>query len=170
MKTIFYYILCGFFCILVFGSCASIIHGSKQVVNLTSQPTGAQVTIDGKSYGKTPTAVELKRKGRLKGEVDSKKSYAVKIEMEGFYPYDIIVKREMDAWFLGNLLFGGIIGIIVDASNGSMYKLTPDQVIAQLGRSNAYLDKKDERIYIAATLEADPSWEKIGTLQKMQGQ
>lgn len=97
MKTVFYYTFCLSLCILIFGSCASIIHGSRQQVDFSSQPSGATITIDGKMYGKTPSFVELKRKGRLKGEVDTKKSYDVKIEMDGFYPYEIKLKREMDA-------------------------------------------------------------------------
>lgn len=167
MKVVLYYTSTLMLCLVLFGSCATIIHGSRQTVDFTSQPAGAKVSIDGKEYGKTPTFVELKRKGRLKGEPDGKKWYAVKIEMDGFYPYEIKLKRELDAWYFGNLIFSGFIGLIVDAVNGSMYKLTPDQVVAQMGKSNAYLDKSAERIYVGITLQVDPSWEKIGTLRKV---
>ena len=75
----------------------------------------------------------------------------------------------MDGWFLGNLIFGGIIGIIIDASNGAMYKLNPDQIIAQLGKSTSETGMKGENdnIYVFVTLKADPSWEKIGSLKKI---
>ena len=154
--------------ISLFTSCASIVHGPVQAVDFTSQPNGAKITIDGKEYGQTPKAVELRRKGRLKGELVTKTEYAVKIEMEGYYPYEVKIKREMDGWFLGNIIFGGIIGIIIDASNGSMYKLTPDQVISQMGRPTAMntMESKD-RIYVAVTLDVDPSWEKISSLEKI---
>lgn len=55
-------------------NCAAIIHGNKQTVDFASQPSGAKVFIDGKEYGTTPTSVELKRMGRLKGESSEKKS------------------------------------------------------------------------------------------------
>lgn len=148
-------------------SCASIIHGPNQKVDFSSQPTGAKITIDGKDYGVTPKSVDLRRKGRLKGEISDKKEYAIKVEMEGYYPYEMKIKREMDGWFLGNILFGGLIGIIVDASNGAMYKLTPDQVVAQMGKTTAMnINKADDKIYIAVTLDIDSSWERIGTIEK----
>lgn len=150
---------------LVLTNCASIIHGPTQTVDFSSQPSGAKIFIDGKEYGVTPQSISLSRKGRLKEQATDKKEYAVKIEMAGFYPYEMKIKREMDGWFLGNLLFGGVIGIIVDASNGAMYKLTPDQVISQLGRTTAQSSDKD-KIYIAATLQPDPSWQLIGRLER----
>lgn len=53
----------------------------------------------------------------------------------------------MDGWLLGNLLIGGLIGIIIDASNGSMYKLTPDQVIAQSRRKRQRISKTERQVY-----------------------
>ncbi len=148
--------------------CASIIHGTKQTVDFTSQPTGAHIFIDGTDHGVTPQSISLKRRGRLPGEVKGKKEYQVKIELAGFYPYEIKIKREMDGWFIGNILFGGVIGIIVDASNGAMYKLSPNQIVAQMGKASATNYKgKDQSILIAATLKADPSWRRIGTMIKL---
>lgn len=147
-------------------SCASIVHGSVQTIDFTSQPKGARIIIDGNEYGITPSAIPLKRNGRFKGEINTKKEYAVKIEMDGYLPYEIKIKREMDAWFLGNIIFGGIIGIIIDAGTGAMYKLTPDQIVAQMaGKTAMNSDKQDDTIYVAVTLQVDPSWEKIGTLE-----
>ena len=75
----------------------------------------------------------------------------------------------MDGWFLGNLLFGGIIGIIIDATNGSMYKLTPNQVNAQMkSNSTAMSTVDDDRIYVAVTMDINPNWEKIGTLKRIE--
>lgn len=81
IKTMITAVVC-----LTLSSCASIIHGPNQTVDLTSQPLGATVTIDGKQYGTTPKAIELRRKGRLKDELSTKKEYAVKLEMNGYCP------------------------------------------------------------------------------------
>ena len=149
--------------------CASIIHGPTQAVDITSQPNGARITIDGHEYGTTPKSIELNRKGRMRGELATKKEYAVKIEMDGFHPYEVKIKREMDGWFLGNIIFGGVIGIIIDASTGSMYKLTPNQVISQMTVPVATNSADSEdKIYVAVTLNADPSWEKISSLERVQ--
>ena len=151
---------------LLMTNCAAIIHGNKQLVNFSSQPSGAKVYIDGKDYGTTPTSVELKRIGRLKGESTVKKEYNVKIDLEGYYPYEIKVKRTVDGWFFGNLIFGGLVGIIIDAASGSMYKLTPDQVIATLGKESATIQHQDDNIVIAVALDINPGWEKVGQLVK----
>ena len=154
---------------LIMSSCASIIHGPTQMINFSSQPSGATVTIDGKEYGKTPQSIELRRKGREKGDKSKKQQYDVKIALDGYYPYELKVKREMDGWFLGNLFFGGLIGIIIDASSGAMYKLTPEQVIAQMNsNSTAMIDVKEDRIYLEATMKIDPNWEKVGQLEKIE--
>ena len=152
----------------IMSSCATIIHGPTQKVNLNSQPNGATITIDGKEMGKTPKTLVLRRMGREKGVKSKKQQYDVKIALDSYYPYEITIKREMDGWFLGNLLFGGIIGIIVDASSGAMYKLTPDQVIAQLkSNSTGMIDLKDDQIYVAVSMKIDPNWEQIGQLEKL---
>ena len=152
-----------------FSNCASIIHGPSQNVDFSSQPSGARISIDGQYLGQTPKTISLRRKGRSKGESNDKKQYEVKLELPGYYPYEIKLKREMDGWFLGNIVFGGVIGIIIDASNGSMYKLNPDQLIAQLSRTTLTgMRNEKDNIYVFATLRADPSWERIGALQKIK--
>jgi len=157
------------FALIVFSHCASIVHGPSLKVDFASQPAGAKITIDGNYYGQTPKTIPLRRKGRLKGEAGGKKEYEVKLELPGYYPYEIKLKREMDGWFLGNLLFGGLIGIVIDAGNGSMYKLTPDQIVGQLGKTEGSTGMKSEKdnIYVFATLKTDPTWEKIGVLKKI---
>nr|WP_288933336.1 PEGA domain-containing protein [uncultured Allomuricauda sp.] len=154
---------------LIMSSCASIVHGPTQTVDFNSQPSGATITIDGKEFGKTPQSIELRRKGREKGNRTRKQQYYVKIALDGYYPYELKLKREMDGWFLGNLLFGGLIGIIVDASNGAMYKLSPNQVIAQMNKNtNEMANTEDDRIYLAVTMKIDPNWEKIDQLEPVK--
>ncbi|MCE2732941.1 MAG: PEGA domain-containing protein [Chryseotalea sp.] len=149
-------------------NCASIIHGSRQKVDFNSQPTGARILIDGKDYGTTPNSISLRRKGREVGEPTNKREYNVSIQMEGYYPYDVKIKRDLDGWLFGNIIFGGIIGIIIDASNGSMYRLTPNQINVQLNRTTASIHRnQDDRLQIGVVLQADPTWEKIGTLKKI---
>ena len=150
---------------LLLTNCAAIVHGNKQLVDISSQPAGAKVYIDNHVYGSTPTSVKLKRIGRFPGESSYKKQYQVKIELEGYYPYEMKINRTVDGWFFGNILIGGLIGIIVDAASGSMFRLTPDQVVATMGRNNTVMQNGDN-IYIAVSLEIDSEWEKIGQLAK----
>jgi hypothetical protein len=143
---------------LSLSNCATIIHGSKQDVGFSSNPTGASVTINGESFGKTPTVVKLQRKD----------THAVKITLDGYLPYEVLLTRKVDGWIAGNIIFGGIIGLIVDAADGAMYKLSPEQLTAELRKESAstsFQEKKDG-IFIGVTLTPNSNWEKIGTLEK----
>ncbi len=135
-------------------SCASIIHGTRQDVSFLSTPTGAKVTVDHKPIGETPLIIELKRKDK----------HLVKIELDGFEPYEMNLTRKYDFWILGNIVFGGLIGIVIDLYNGGVYKISPDEVHADLVELSEGL--AGDAIYFAVVLEADPSWEKIGTLKR----
>src|SRR5690606_24180125 len=101
----------------LFTGCATIIHGSKQAVGISSNPANAVVTINGQQFGRTPVTATLSRKDH----------HRVTIELDGFMPYDIQLTRKVDGWIVGNIVFGGLIGLAVDAITGGMYKLTPDQ-------------------------------------------
>jgi hypothetical protein len=135
MKNIFF--LFGFCLFILAGlsNCASVVHGPVQDITISSQPPGAKIIIDGKVYGTTPQVIQLKRSGKLEGEKTEKKGYAVKLEMDGYAPHETQIKRATDEWVFGNLILGGLIGIIVDASNGSMYKLKPNQVSVPLTKT-----------------------------------
>ena len=51
-------------------------------------------------------------------------------------------KSTMDGWFIGNLLFGGIIGVlIVDPITGAMWKL-PKQLTVTLAEKVALNDQE----------------------------
>ena len=152
--------------IIGFTRCATIVHGPNKTVEITSQPTKAMVYIDDKVYGPTPVSVSLSRRGRLEDEPAAKKQYKVRVELEGYYPYEIGIRRTVDGWFFGNVLIGGFIGIIIDAATGSMYNLTPDQIIATMG--TAPVNNDEEVISISVQLEVDPSWNQIGQLTPIE--
>ena len=144
-------------CCLFGTNCATIIHGTRQNIAFSSNPTGAEVSINGESKGKTPVIIKLKRN----------EDYIVKIQLSGYLPYEINVVKKVDAWIIGNIIFGGLIGLVVDAASGGMYKLSPEQVSAELKRNDGSFIQKGDNIYIGAAMIADPSWVKIGNLKKL---
>jgi hypothetical protein len=141
---------------LVAAACASIVHGTKQEVRFASTPPGATVFVDAASSGTTPVALKLARKS----------SHLVRIELDGYQPHEMMLKRGTSGWVWGNIAFGGLIGVIVDGSNGAMFKLTPAQVDATLASETSGASRTGDRLYIAVVLRADPRWEKIGQLEK----
>lgn len=155
--------------ILILSSCASIINGPTQLVSFSSQPTGARIIIDGKDRGKTPQLISLRRMGREVTDNSQKQAYAITIELDGYYPYQTVIKRQVDALIIGNIIFGVIIGIMVDAATGAMYKLTPDQIMAQLNNnSTGMIDLDKDRLYVAVTMKVESNWEKIGQLKSVE--
>jgi hypothetical protein len=115
---------------LLIESCATIISGSKQEFLINSEPSSADIYINDMYVGKTPMNFLLARKN----------AHTITIVLEGYHDYKLNLKKEFNGWFLGNLIFGGIIGIVVDAATGSMYKLSPAQV-------NPYLTRKEEEFF-----------------------
>ena len=79
--------------------------------------------------GTTPLTVTLKKgRGYFKPE-----SYVVRFAKEGFQTREITVQGAINGWYFGNILFGGLIGMLaVDPSTGAMYTLQPKAVTATL--------------------------------------
>jgi uncharacterized protein YceK len=137
--------------------CATIMHGSNQPVGISSNPTGAQVFVDNAVVGVTPVTATLSRKDH----------HTVRVEMPGYAPYEMKLTRGVSGWVWGNLIFGGIPGLAIDAITGGLYKLTPSEVNASLTRPTAL--RGGEALMIAVVLSPDPSWEKVGQLQPVAG-
>ena len=136
-------------------SCASIVNGTKQDVSVSSSPTNANVTVDGKTFGVTPLVAQLKRKT----------SHTIKVTLPGYMPYEITLTKKMSGWVWGNLLIGGIVGLGVDAVSGGLYRLTPDQVSASLTKDElATIDVNKDMVIVSVKLSPDENWEKIGEI------
>jgi hypothetical protein len=140
--------------LLLLTGCATVMHGTRQSVAISSYPSNADVWVDNKYIGKSPTVVELSRKD----------NHIVKIELKGYEPYETTLTHQVSGWVFGNLVYGGLLGVAVDAISGGLYKLTPEQVQAEMQKGHLSQAPKSDEIYIAAVLVPDPSWEKIGNL------
>ena len=138
---------------LLLAGCGTIMHGSTQAVGIGSTPTGATVTVDNASLGKTPVIATLSRKDQ----------HIVKIELDGYLPFESTITRSVSGWVWGNIVFGGLIGLAVDAISGGLYKLTPEQVQATMAQ-NVSFSRDGDRLIIAVVLAPEAGWEQIGQL------
>jgi hypothetical protein len=138
--------------ILVLAACASIIHGSRQQVSISSTPSNARVTVNGQPQGATPVVVRLKRKDL----------HTVRLELEGYQPVEIPLRRKVSGWVWGNIVFGGLIGLAVDAGTGAMYKLTPEQVVTTLPAAVGTL--RTDALYVVLVDTPDREWEHVWAL------
>ncbi len=114
------------FCTLFSSGCASIMLGGNKVVSVSSDPTGAHYSIARKGKivkeGTTPDQVTLKRGGGYFKAA----SYTVTLKKAGYKTVEQPIEQGLEAgWYiLGNIIFGGLIGIvIVDPITGAMYSI-----------------------------------------------
>ncbi|RIZ72063.1 MAG: PEGA domain-containing protein [Methylococcales bacterium] len=142
----------------VLSGCATIIDGTKQKVSFSSNPSHAEIIVDGKVLGTTPLTQDLSKKTE----------HSVTLNLSGYHPYEVKLTKKVNSWVWGNLVFGGLIGLGVDALTGGLYELTPSQINADLKvkgySSNSVVDKT---LYVTVTLHPDSSWKKIGNLESL---
>jgi PEGA domain len=108
------------FMVLFVTGCGTVVNGFHQDLAITSDPGGANVSVDGIPSGKTPIVASL----RL-GD-----AHVVKVEQPGYYPFEASVVPVTSTWEWGNIIFAGLIGLAVDAWTGGMYELSQDKVHA----------------------------------------
>jgi hypothetical protein len=130
--------------------CASIVSKSSYPIIINSQPDQATITIkneDGLSIyrGSTPTTVTLKPStGYFQGQ-----SYTVTFSKDGYEEQTAFINYELDPWYIGNILFGGLIGLlIVDPLTGAMWTLEPDVLQIGLAEKTASLDSNEPTLHI----------------------
>ncbi len=113
--------------------CASIFNGQTQAVTINSAPDGASFAVTNRAgekihAGTTPVTLTLKRgAGYFKSE-----TYTVLMKKDGFDDKELTITGSMSGWYVGNILFGGLIGMLaVDPVTGAMY-VFPESVSGSL--------------------------------------
>ncbi|MDB6081611.1 MAG: hypothetical protein JWO53_883 [Chlamydiia bacterium] len=103
-------------------SCATVLHGTRQTVTITSNPSGALVT-DGCTVWRTPVKINFKRKH----------DYQLAIFKPGFTSQVIHIKRSFNGAVVGNvLLLGSVLWVGVDAISGGRWKFSPESYAIKL--------------------------------------
>jgi hypothetical protein len=135
------------------GACATIVHSGPRPVSVASTPAGAKVSIydrDGNlvQTNTTPFLAQLPTKYRyFQGQ-----TYRLVFEMPGHAGTEVKLGSSLSGWYLGNVVFGGLIGLlIVDPMTGAMYNLTPDKIEQPLTGAQAQVirDKKGLLVVLA---------------------
>lgn len=160
----------GLILCLSLSSCASIVSGGPKKVTINTTPPGAKVTIYDK-YGKlvlakqSPAVVALDRStGYMAGQ-----EYRIVIEKPGYKPTEVRVRANINGWYFGNILFGGLIGmVIVDPITGAMFTLKPDQINETLTPAQRKSLKKRPGLGIMLKEQLSP--EQIQHLQRLTAQ
>lgn len=103
-------IFCIFF-LLVLSGCATIFSGSKEEIEFTSEPAGANIVINNNEEGLTPLKVSLKKGNE----------YVVEIIKEGFKKKTYRLSYSINTGWLILDIISGLIGIVVDGITGNWY-------------------------------------------------
>ena len=124
--------------------CASIVNGPKKSVQFDTKPAGVTVSIVDKkgepvvvqdaetkedlTSFTTPRQVRMRRGAGF----FSSQTYTITLSKEGYKDVTQEVKSTVNGWYIGNVFFGGVIGLlIVDPATGAMWTL-PDNVVGNL--------------------------------------
>jgi len=105
--------------------CAAIFKGTSSKLDLSSDPSGTTVYVNGFPRGKTP----------LKLKLESKKTYNIEFKKDGYEPLSYTVTNHVGAgWIILDIL-AGLVPVVIDAATGAWYDLDQDAV-------NAILEKQ----------------------------
>ena len=101
-------------------ACATVTRGTSQKYAIESTPTAAEVSLSTGQQCITPCQLKLKRKP----------GFTAVVKKQGYQTQTLTVDSKLGGGGAvagaGNLLLGGVVGGIVDGTNGSMNNLTPN--------------------------------------------
>lgn len=118
--------------VALIGGCASIVGGgSTQQINISSNPEGASIW-QGKLKGKevvglvdtglrTPANITIPRK-----------NVVIVLKKESHQDTNVVLKQNINGWFFGNIIIGGLLGSSIDISTGASMKFDPDNIFVEL--------------------------------------
>ncbi len=117
-------------------SCATILSDSDYPVVFDTDPSGGDLTIrneEGKKVfkGSAPVTLTLPAgNGSFDGQ-----TYEVEASMAGYEPVNATFDTKLDGWYFGNILFGGLLGIlIIDPATGAMWRLDDSFTVSMDGQ------------------------------------
>lgn len=144
------------------GGCASIVHNGNRSISIATDPPGATASVR-KTGGnvnevvaveKTPCTVSLDpKRSYFKGQ-----GYTLRLEMPGYRTTEVELTPKMSGWYWGNLLFGGLIGMLaVDPATGAMWNIAPDKIDRKLVSGQSALIKNKTGFVVVLASELTPA-------------
>ena len=123
--------------IFCLSGCATVMNGTHENYQVRSEPEGAEVRFTDGHHCTTPCKVKLKRKDDERAD----------FSLAEYDPTYVLVRSKLGGTTFGNVIAGGLVGGVVDASNGASNKLTPEPLMVRLAHSGSgdeamLLDKK----------------------------
>lgn len=118
----------AFLAMSVLPACATVVRGTKTTYRISSTPAQAEVALSTGQTCVTPCKLKLKRKN----------PFTATITKAGYRPHVEEVESKISGGggvaAAGNILAGGIIGGVVDGTNGSLNSFYPGKLDVTLER------------------------------------
>lgn len=144
---------------LALAGCATLVGGGPtQEINISSAPEGAKIWT-GKLKGKkvielvdtgltTPSNITIRRTGVV-----------VVLKKEGYKDTNVVLTRNVNGWFFGNIIIGGLLGSSIDLSTGASQKFDPSNffvdMIAESSEETLPSDQSSESDSISGDTEEE---------------
>ncbi|MGE4505932.1 MAG: hypothetical protein AB7D51_11340 [Desulfovibrionaceae bacterium] len=104
---------------LLASGCASIVSENNSTTYIETTPPGATCVLHGQDFNRTMTTP---------GSINLPSEAApvtIACSAEGYHTASEVMDTSADGWIIGNLIFGGVIGVVVDAARGAGQKYPP---------------------------------------------
>jgi hypothetical protein len=132
---------CLLVCAALFATgCGTLLSGTNEPLTITSEPSGAEVRIDGEKRGRTPLSTSLA----------STENHTIEVRKDGYREEVATVTSEVNGGYVVlDVLLTGFVGIIIDAATGGWKTMSPNQIAVTLERESSATEQTDDA--------ADPS-------------
>jgi hypothetical protein len=102
---------------------------------VNTEPEGARVKLDGQPVGITPMTVAFPRKAEG----------VLTFELAGYETRELDVDKVAHGWIFGNILIGGLIGVMVDFITSNQGKYSTDAIYIELMPDTELFPEEDTR-------------------------
>ena len=136
--------------------CATVTTGTSQTITIDTVPSGAVCRMMREDHvvgvvNPTPGSVAVSK---------DKDTIAVSCEKDEYLTADEELDAEFQGATLGNVLLGGVIGVVVDASSGAANKY-PDSITIALTPARFETEELRDAYFEGRRAEVDANFEKL---------
>lgn len=110
MKPVYFVIL---ICVVCLSGCASIITQTTQKITVQAEPKDSKILINGQ-VSESPASAQLER------GIKAGKKHIIRVEKDEYVSCEFKTRNRFNAWFIGNILVGGLIGVAIDLGTGAI--------------------------------------------------
>jgi len=119
--------------------CATITTGADQSITVVTDPSGAECRLDRAGstiaiVNPTPGTVQVDK---------SKDTILLRCKAEGFQETTANLSSEFQGATIGNVIFGGLIGVAIDAGSGAMNQYPNEVTLLMIPASFATAQERD---------------------------